>query len=128
MDFNSIPLTGFKGIIEIVLMGRELTDKEGRVYDAALDWALAHFTLVKGAKKSEPTKQTYSDFKDAGDFLTKATKEFGLTKAKICELTGVKDVKEIASFEVAWLDLKEAVKQEKPESGGQEAQEEMPFD
>ena len=48
-----------------------------------------------------------SEFKNVGEFLTRVTKELGITSTAICEKLGVKDVKEIADYKAAYELLKE---------------------
>ena len=111
--------TAFKGVME--LAGSEdfskvKNDKFVKVYDAALDWAMSHFKPSITVKSSTLPKQEKSPdeefdslgrptFKYIGEFLTRVTKEKGITRDEICVRLSINDVKEITDFSKAWADL-----------------------
>ena len=117
----------FQGIMELAASEQHralrslndvLKERLDKTLDAALDWALAHFTLPqktselaeveKQAKKKESDKAWDAmnpEFKDRGEFLTRVTVELKLTTAEICVKLSINDVKEITDFKKAWAIL-----------------------
>ena len=109
----------FKGIVELASCEHFPFDKDTdfkKVYNAALDWAMAHFELSTTVKSSTQPKQEKSpdeefdslgrpSFKDRGEFLTRVTKELNITRDEICVRLSISDVQEITDFSKAWADL-----------------------
>ena len=99
--------------------------KAKEAWEAAIDYAIAHFNTLpapvpskakKAATEPSGTAKTKSDkefdnlgetptFKNAGEFLTKVTKELGISRGEVLVRLSINDVKEIASLEEAWATL-----------------------
>ncbi len=88
------------------------------VWTAAMNWAKAHFTTTAPIAKTEKAEATLDkdwekmasgsetpEFKNTGDFLTRATKEFNMTALGICIGLGVKEIAEVTDFTKAWATL-----------------------
>ena len=123
----------FQGIIDLAktpptewkLNKISMEERFAEVYDAALDWAEAHFVLpAKATKppevKAEQTTATpdraelvSGGFKDLGEFLTRVSKELGYNRADICERLSINDVKEITDYPKAWATLTQKPLEEK---------------
>ena len=110
--------TCFMGIPDLLKVEPTERIRESEVYNAALDWAMAHFNGQPAPKAKTEKPKTTADkdfpelfpettFKNVGEFLTRVTKELGITSTAICEKLGVKDVKEIADYQAAYELLKE---------------------
>ncbi len=118
----------YMGLPELLKVDHEFIDggKQKEAYDAALEWANAHFTTKAPAPIAKATTETKAEkpatldkdweklasgsetpeFKNPGDFLTRATKEFGMTALGICIGLGVKEIAEVTDFTAAWAKLK----------------------
>ena len=108
-------------------LGGAYSENFGEVFEAALAWALKHFNgtpapaprykekdgVITAEKPATTADADFdklvsgSEFKNVGEFLTRVTKELGITSTAICEQLGVKDVKEIADYKAAYELLKE---------------------
>ncbi len=107
----------------------ERDKKITEVWTSAMDYALRHFAkapVARVAENAEIERSTTADkdfeklvseadtpppstntgglptFKNAGEFLTRATKELGMATLGICIGVGVNDVSEIKDFTKAW--------------------------
>ncbi len=110
--------TCFMGIPELLKLETVKGDKASLVYNAALDWALKHFngTPAPVTKKEKPKTTadedfekltSGSEFKNVGEFLTRISKEIGITSTAICEKLGGKDAMKIADYQAVYELLKE---------------------
>ena len=110
--------TCFMGVTELLTAKIILPD--GELATAALDWALRHFktsaSTQKPATSESRTTTTVEEefeklgrgsieFKNAGDFLTRVTKELGFSRSDIAERLSINDVKEVTDFTKAWAQL-----------------------
>lgn len=103
----------FKGIIE--LMVGKIILPEGEVAKSAIDWAQGHFKpSITTSPVAKPDKDWdklgRQEFKDRGDFLTKATKALDITTDEICVRLSVNSVKEITDFDKSWITLTQSTK------------------
>jgi len=97
--------TCFMGIMEVVDkgLGGAYSEKFGKVFDAALDWAVAHFTNKPATQPvtKPPAPATQADdtppvepgtftFNNLGEFYSACLKVFSLTKSAVDkEITGI---------------------------------------
>ena len=108
---------GIMGAASTAIINQE--SKLYEVFGEALDWAIEHFKKPSEAAKAyqvvkpgESADKSWDgltrepgEFKNLGEFLTRATKELKLTRDAICEKLSLNDVSEIKDFAQAWKDL-----------------------
>jgi len=118
--------TAFKGIVELT-KGLSFQDpkplpasKLHTVYEAALDWAMAHFKPAMVSTPTPPTKpvertegpkrtETKTEgFADAGQFMSACQKNLNLNPSQVLEKLSVGNVRDIPDLDKAYADLKEA--------------------
>ena len=116
--------TAFKGVIELACSPNfDQWDKLSDVLGKALDWASKKLTpapslieqvaRMPGLVKDPPTETDKEfeklgeepTFKNVGEFLTKVTKELGISRTEVLVRLSINDVKEITNFEEAWATL-----------------------
>ena len=122
--------TCFMGIIQLVTSENykeapknDVRDEVNEVLEAALKWALEHFTGQPAPAKTEkpvarkPAVTTSekdfdelmsgSEFKNAAEFAARVKKDLGIYPSGICKKMGVDKIEEIADYQAAYELLKE---------------------
>lgn len=112
--------TCFTGIVELVKAKGVITPELKQVYDAALDWAMAHFKPpiqmtkpeVKTEKKETPVvtpPPVSGEFANPGEFLTACRDNLGLNKSDVLEVMSISDISELGDLNKAYPKVAEKV-------------------